>query len=265
MKKNLHKAAYPALLCLFLFFLCCLTGCGGTKTSIPYNAGEIVELGQYKGLTVTKMSAEVTDEEVDIKIEADLLGMFPEETELSDELIFEATGGLYSDLESYRKDVKEELIREAEEYAKSAMYIDLWEQVVDNSVIRGEIPADLISQKKETMRTNALIYAESYDLTVEEFINSVLGKTTEEFESEIEEYALKAAKETLVLKAIADKEGLNVTKRELDAGIDTYVETYGYTSRKDFMETINLDEFEEYILESKVQEFIADNAVITEE
>ncbi|MCR4740241.1 MAG: trigger factor [Lachnospiraceae bacterium] len=349
---------YLLVISLNILALSFFTGCGKESGPDSAAADMIVEPGQYLGLSVTKMSTEVTDEEVDIKLENDLLNMDPYEeitdrtdvregdivnidftgkldgtafeggsakgydltigshafikgfeealiglekgetkdidltfpadygepslagkdvvftvtvnklqkkAELSDKLVKEKTGGEYDDLASYRAHVREELEKENEEYATSAMYIDLWEQVVDNSVIRGTLPKELVSEKKDTLRTNALTLAEGYGMTVEEFINSVLGKTEEEFESEIEDYAMRAAKETLILEAIADREGLNVTKKELEEGIDNYVTTYGYSSKDEFTETVNMKEFEEYILKSKVQEYIAEHAEIKTE
>ena len=113
------------------------------------------------------------------------------------------------------------------------------------------------------MQTNALSYAESYGMTLEEFYNLSLGLTSDDFEAQVDDYALKAAKETLVLYAISDAEGLSVSDKDLQDGIDNYVAMYNYPSKEEFIKSVDMNEFKEYILESKVQEFLADNAVIS--
>ena len=114
-----------------------------------------------------------------------------------------------------------------------------------------------------TISENAASAAEVYGQTLEEFLSQSMGKTLEEFEEETSDYALKAAKVSLVLQEISDAEGLSVTDVELQKGIDDYVELYNYPSKTDFINSIDINEFKEYILESKVQEFLADNAVIS--
>ena len=164
---------------------------------------------------------------------------------------------------NYKVKLKEDLLANNIQYADSAMYTELWSQAVDNATIKGELPGDLLEEKKTLLQTNALSYAESYGMTLEEFYNLSLGLTSDDFEAQVDDYALKAAKETLVLYAISDAEGLSVSDKDLQDGIDNYVAMYNYPSKEEFIKSVDMNEFKEYILESKVQEFLADNAVIS--
>ncbi|MCR5108238.1 MAG: trigger factor [Lachnospiraceae bacterium] len=345
------KKRYITVSFCFLIILLSLSGCKKSQS-----AGDIVELGNYKGLKATKMSTNVSDEDVMSKIRSDILsdspyeeikdrdnvkegdivnitfvgkiegeafeggssdgydlkigsgtfidgfedsliGMKKSETkdidltfpsdygepslagkpvtftvtvnkiqkdaDITDGLVKTYTNGEYTSIVDYTESVKAELEKEYEEYSDSALYTDLLNQVLNNSRITGDIPDDLIDRKKQTIRNSALSMAESYGMTVEDFVTNVLGKSSEEFESDIEDYALEAAKKSLVLSALAENESLEVTDEELEEGIDTYVETYGYSSKDEFIETVDMEEFKEYILESKVEKFLADNADIT--
>ncbi|MCR5790291.1 MAG: trigger factor [Lachnospiraceae bacterium] len=355
-----------AVLTLLLLLVGLTAGCKEDKeaetegTGPQINALDYIELGQYKGLSVKRMATDVTDEEVEQALQADLLpaaeyeeitdhddvrkgdianidfvgkkdgvafdggtgsdydleigsgtfipgfedqmiGMkvgetkdlnltFPEnygaeelagedvvfevtvnglkkeaEAAITDETVKNYTNGEYTTVDAYKQKLKEDIITGNEQYADSAVYTELWEMAVDNAKVKGELPKELVEDKKERMKRNALSYAESYHLTMEEFLNQSMGVTEEEFEQETADYALKAAKETLVLNAIAETEGLTVTDEDLETGIDTYVELYQYPSREDFLNTTDMDEFREYILESKVQKFLADNAVIEQQ
>lgn len=59
------------LLGMTLSFLL-LTSCGSYKITKDYDPKEFVKLGEYKGIEVTLTSAEVTDEEVETRMQADL-------------------------------------------------------------------------------------------------------------------------------------------------------------------------------------------------
>ena len=240
----------------------------GSGTFIPGFEESMVgmKVGETKELDLTFPedygAAELAGQDVVFEVTVNSLKK-KAEAKITDEAVKEYTNGAYETIDDYKVKLRDDLVSESVQYADSAMYSDLWEQAVDNATVKGSLPEELVNEKKELMKNNALAYAESYNMTVEEFLNGSMGITEAEFEEQTADYALKAAKEALVLHAIADAEGLNVTDEELQNGIDEYVTMYNYPSKEDFINSTDMDEFREYILESKVQEFLADNAVIT--
>ncbi|MBQ8970857.1 MAG: trigger factor [Lachnospiraceae bacterium] len=353
---------FPFIIKYLLLFivLALLCGCGkkkSAKSELGFDPLDYIELGEYKGLSVTRVSTDVTEEDIDKYLnsllastdtyrdvtdrdilkkgdvanidfvgkkdgvafeggtgegydleigsntfipgfEDGMIGMkvgekrnldltFPENyqaeslagqavvfevtlnsikekvvPEVTDEAVNSYTNGEYETIEAYKVKLKEDLTADNIQYADSAMYTDLWEQAVSNATVKGELPKDLLNEKKELLQSNALSYAESYGMTLEEFYNLSLGLTGDDFTAQLDDYALRAAKETLVLYAIADAEGLSVSDKDLQDGIDDYVTMYNYPSKEEFIKSVDMNEFKEYILESKVQEFLADNAVI---
>ena len=185
--------------------------------------------------------------------------------EPTDDRIKEATDGMYATIEEYKKSIKESLEKSAADYADSAMYTDLWEQVIDNATLKKDIPKELTQDKMDIIAENAKSYAGMYGLDWDGYLSQIMGKTQEEFDSEAMEYAQKAAKESLVLMALAKAENIEVTEDEYNKAIDEYVDLYSYDSAEDFLSTVDADRFREYILTSKVQEFIAGEANIKTE
>ena len=188
-----------------------------------------------------------------------------EKPEITDEAVKKATDGAFKSVEAYKESIKEELEKNAVEYADSAMYIDLWQQVLDSSELKTDPPKELIDIKNETIRKNAESFAQSYGMDWDGYLNQVMGMTQEEFEKQAADYARDGAKESLVLMALAKAENIEVTPEEISKATKEYVELYNYESVQDFMESINMDDFKEYILMSKVKEFLADQAVIKSE
>lgn len=184
--------------------------------------------------------------------------------ELTDELVATFSAET-STVAEYKEKVKEQLIENKEKSVENAMITDLWNQAFANATVSGNIPEDLISQKKDTMYKNVQMYAEAYGVSLEEFLMGQMMLTEEQFAEEAKVYALEAAKESLVLSAIAKAEGLELTKEEIAEKIAEYAELYQYESEEKFKEDNDMTAFEESILKTKVQEFLQDNAVIKEE
>ncbi len=341
-----------------LCVLVCLIGCG--KES-QINAGEYITLGDYKGLSVTRMSTEVTDEDIqqeldkmlqsvsstekitdrtdvqeddvanidytgtlngkvfdggsangfDLTIgagrfidgfEEGLIGAnvgdtvtlnlkFPDEypnspdlagkdvvfavkinsiskqvePKLDNAFISEQTKGEYTSVAAYKDMLRNELEKSKQESADNMMYTDLWGQAVDNAAVVKDIPKDYLQAKIDKMTENAKSYADSYGMDFASFLTNYMGLDEAGFAEETAKYAETAAKQSLVLQVIAKTEGIEVTDEDFDKAIKEYVELYGYESEDAFRKDNDMDEFREYILTSKVQEFLADNAVITTE
>ncbi len=185
--------------------------------------------------------------------------------ELNDAFIKEATDGEYATVDSYKAYLYEAIESSNVEYADSMMYTDLWNQVVANAVIKKEIPQEYLQMKIDKMTENAKSYAEAYGMDFDSFLANYMGLDEAGFQEETSKYAETAAKESLVLQAIAKAENIEVTKEDLSQAVKEYVELYGYESEAAFKQDNDMDEFEEYILTSKVQEFLADQAIITVE
>jgi len=184
--------------------------------------------------------------------------------EITDEFIEEISEGQYTNVDDYKEALIEQMKAENAEYLDSIIYTDLRKMAVENATVIKDIPQDYIQAKVSRMLINAQDYATAYGLDFESFLSQYMNMTKEEYNAQSIEYAKTAAKESLVIMAIANKEGITVTDEEFDEAVDNYVETYGYSSEEEFTSSTNMDDFREYILTSKVEEFLYDNAVITE-
>jgi len=180
--------------------------------------------------------------------------------EVTDDFINEISAGKYKSVEAYTKDLEDEIISEYEQYNELQYYEDLWNLAVDNASIKKEFPGDLVNEKVSKMIVEAQKYAISYGMNYNDFIEQYFGMDASEFNSNAGEYAKQALKETLVMQAIAKKENITVSQEEIDAAIDEYVELGSYKSREDFIEQNDMDDLEEYVLLSKIEDFLAENA-----
>lgn len=237
----------------------------GTGTFIPgFEEGLIgVEIGQTVDIPLTfpenYHSDKLAGQDVifTVTVNSATRKTFPE---MTDDFIKEISQGQYDSLEAYNKALEEQIISEYEEYNNLQYLEDLWNLAVDNATVINDFPNDYLNEKTSRMVLNAQNYAKSYNMDFEEFLKQKMGMTKDEFTKNSVEYATKAAKESLVLAAIAKKENITVSEEDLNKAIDEYVTLGQYASRDDFIKVNNMDDFNEYILTSKVQDFLAENA-----
>lgn len=256
MRMNITRYAAPVVLSMIV-----LMGCGSGEL----DPDDYIELGQYKGLSVERSSYEVTEEAMQDELDmlanayADSDGVVPE---LDDEFINRISDGQYKDLDAYKSALKDQMKSEYEEFYELQYYEDLWNLAVDNAKVIKDFPQEYLQKKTERSVLAARTYAQSLNMTFEEFVDQKMGMTTEEFNKEAIDYAKVAAKESMVLAAIAKRENITVTDEDLDKAIKEYVDLGAFESEEAFREQgpERMEELREYILTSKVQDFLAANA-----
>ncbi len=237
----------------------------GCQNDTALNPDEYIKLGQYKGLSVDKASYEVTEEEMQDELDmlanayADSEGNVPE---LTDDFIREISKGNFKDLATYKEALKAQMKSEYEEFYELQYYEDLWNLAVDNATVIKDFPADYLQKKTERSVISARKYAQSLNMSFEEFVDQKMGLTVEEFNKQAIEYAQVAAKESMVLAAIAKEENITVTDEDIKKAITEYVEMGAFESEEAFRNEgpERMEELKEYILTSKVQDFLAKNA-----
>lgn len=181
--------------------------------------------------------------------------------EVTDEFIVEISDGKFKDLDDYTEALEEVIVAEYEEYNDLQYYEDLWNLAVDNATVKKEFPSELINEKTSRMVVNAQKYASSYGVSFNDFVEKYMNMSSSEFYTNAAEYAQKAAKESMVLKAIAKKENITVSQEEIDKAVNDYVDAGAYESAEEFMTNNNMGDLEEYVLLSKVEDFLAEYAV----
>lgn len=184
--------------------------------------------------------------------------------EITDDFIAKISEGQYDNVEDYRAALVDQMKEDNLTYENQLVYSQLLEMATENATVIKDIPQEYIQEKVNRMLINVQDYAEAYNLDLETFLDQNMGLTKEEYNSQAIEYAKKAAKESLVVEAIADKEGITISDDELQEAIDNYVKEYGYEDEEDFTANTDMDDFKEYILTSKVEDFLYENAKITQ-
>lgn len=131
----------------------------------------------------------------------------------------------YDDLDAMYAAIRENYKAEKESEAKSDMEYQLIQALIDNSTFH--MDEDEIEDYVEDIKSEQEYYAQMYGVDLETYI-SYYGITMEEFEEQCKEIAIYRIQSPLVLNAVAEKEGIEVTDEEYQTRAEEYMNYYGY-------------------------------------
>lgn len=160
----------------------------------------------------------------------------------------------YSTTAEYEDSLKAELLASQQENNQYTAGTDALQMAMDNATIDG-YPQELYDECKAQYDDMNQQYADMFGVDVSE-----MEMDEEETKSSIE----SMVKEQMVSVTIAEKEKLKVSDEEYTQYLEDNYEIYGYDSAAAYEEAYTKDAIMKEILLLKVQDFLVENANITE-
>ena len=183
--------------------------------------------------------------------------------ELTSDLVSTITDGEYTDVDAYKESVKETLIKNKEDSRDSEIKSDILSQISANSTVR-DYPQEMLDYGLTNMQNAYRQMASQYDMEYADLLQNYFGMTEEQFNEE----ALNVVKQNLdaemYLKAIAEKEGIEVSDDDYEAACQRYADTYGYDSVDDLKAAYDEDTIRISALQDKVLDFLEENTTVEE-
>ncbi|MDD5823797.1 MAG: FKBP-type peptidyl-prolyl cis-trans isomerase [Firmicutes bacterium] len=134
----------------------------------------------------------------------------------------------YSSTKAYEKAVRKQLKASNEANAENSAKLELFNQIMDNSKVKKYPEKELKSRCDQIKNTYAKIAMDN-DLDFAEYLKNELGLTEEEFNKEVKATAKDAVKQELILRQIAELEGISVSKKDYNDYLDELLEKNGHT------------------------------------
>lgn len=164
----------------------------------------------------------------------------------------------YNSVEEYETALKAKLLEDKVASAKYQQQTEIWATIVDNCEVTG-YPKDEVQSYVDNEKEYYNSYCKTLNVSLEEFLSTYYGMTTEEFEEEILTMAQSYVADSMILNTIAKAEGLEVTEDEFNAEVKKYSESNGMTE-SEFIEYYGRDMINSTILWEKVTNFAIENA-----
>lgn len=238
-------------------------------TDSGFNVAGVVDalIGKSVGETLSldlKLADDFSDTEVagkdihfDITIEAKVVTVVPEFT---DEFVKEKYGYLgLSTKDELRKYLEEDIY-------VSQIYTEVWNVVMENLKVES-----YDTDKLDQLATELEEYEEyqvymTYGIEMDAYLE-YLGMDAEEFSKTVKESAKEYMKQEILVDAIAEKEGIEISDELYEAKIFEYAQAYGFKTVDEFQSyygDMTREDFEFTILSELVIEVICDNVVFVD-
>lgn len=175
-----------------------------------------LDVPKEKSETEGESSDENATEKVRYQIE--VLAIFEKKLpEIGPELFKKVFGEDVNDEEAFRQKVKEALEARFNEESLEALKEKAVELVCEKSSV--ELPDTLVERQKEELKNEDMkMVQQRFGKSWEEYAKEV-NLNEEEYLENLKKYAEKLVKRSLVLEAIADKEGISVDREDLQREI----------------------------------------------
>lgn len=176
--------------------------------------------------------------------------------EINDKYISDTTE--FETVDEYKKSIKENLLKIAEEKAERDYEVKLIDEVADKCNI--EVPDTMIEHELHHIIEDFEHRLSHQGMNLEIYLQYI-GKTLDQFKEERKQDAEKNIKTRLCLQKLISKNNLNVTEQDIDKSIEEYASKYNMKT-EDFKKNLTPDDFayfENNAIMTKVLTFIKDS------
>ncbi len=142
---------------------------------------------------------------------------------LSDDFVKDLNLDNVATVEEYKAHVKQNLEAQKESQNKNHVLQTVVEKATENATF--DLPVEMVSEESARMHENAEKQIKQYGLDFDTYLQYV-GKTKEAYDEELKLEAEKNLRQQLVIQAIGEKEGIEVTDEELETKYLEVVEQY---------------------------------------
>ena len=185
-------------------------------------------------------------------------------TEMTDEYADWFTGGIYNTVDDLREFMRFNMLSEVISSRNNEITGRIHEAVIDNSEFK-KLPEAMVQRINDAITNNLAYYASMYNMDVETYMMLAgLSDGTESIEDALWRQAEQTTKLYLAYQAIADREGLNPTDEELEAGIAQLAEDAGMPLEA-YKLGMDINSYREFRMYDRVNTFLIDNAIIISE
>lgn len=177
--------------------------------------------------------------------------------EISDEVIAKFNNENYSTVQEMEEFARSIVQSEVDAENKDRIVKAAMQKIIADTTFK-EIPEFLVEQQKATIERKLSATLEGTGVDVETYLTVIYGST-------LEQTAEANVKERLVIQAIANEVGIEVTDEELDEALEKVGVNYG-VSGEEMLTMMGYDRgyYREFLIGVEVYDYVYENAVVVE-
>ena len=180
---------------------------------------------------------------------------------LTDELAAEISNNEYKTVEAYNNYIKEELENTKKENQHNQELNDLVALAYQNATVN-DYPQEMIDYQLEQVTSYYKSYADQYGMEYADFLKQQVGMTEEEFVKKMTETVKQSLGQEMVLRAIAETEGVEISDEKFQEKASKYAAQMGSTDVDAFISQYGKSTIMASILQDEAVEILEKNAVV---
>lgn len=167
-------------------------------------------------------------------------------------------------VEEYKKEIRKRIEDSNERQMTNTLQNAALHALLEETEVK-KLPEDQVKAEYQMTEDTYKKAAESYGLEFEEFLNTYMNKSLEDFEKDTQENAEFLVKTNLACSLIAKEKKLEPSEDEYQKLIKEYAEDAGYDDVEKFKERMGEDVLRKGILQRKVAEYLVSKSVHVEQ
>ena len=157
----------------------------------------------------------------------------------------------------YKKEIKNELTKECKKNYETELQSKVLEVLLKNTEFVVE-PTEKIEEEYNSLYSNYVSYAQANNMEMEEFVKQYMNISFDKFKENLQFQAKNSIKEKEAIQLIAAEENIELSKEEYEKSLPDMAKEYGFDNTDDFVKYYHKETIEDYLLENKVLNWIAD-------
>ena len=180
---------------------------------------------------------------------------------LTDELAAEISNNEYKTAEAYNNYIKEDLEKTKKENQHNQELNDLVALAYQNATVN-DYPQEMIDYQLEQVTSYYKSYADQYGMEYADFLKQQVGMTEEEFVKQMTETVKQSLGQEMVLRAIAETEGVEISDEKFQEKASEYAAQMGSTDVDAFISQYGKSTIMASILQDEAVKILEKNAVV---
>lgn len=166
-------------------------------------------------------------------------------------------------VEEYKEEVRKQMEESSELQVTNALQSAALQALLNETEVK-KYPEDEVEAEYKMTEDNYKKLADGYGLEFEEFLNTYMNMSLEDFEKRTQESSEKIVKANMACSLLAKKKRLEPSEKEYEEQIKEYAENAGYDDVEAFKENLGEDMLRKAILQRKVADYLVEKCIQVE-
>lgn len=166
-------------------------------------------------------------------------------------------------VEEFKEEVRRQMEENSEQQAANSLQTAALEALLEETEVK-KFPEDEVEAEYKTTEDSYKRLADGYGMEFEEFLETYMKMSMEDFEKRTQESSEKIVKANLACRLLAQKKKLEPTEEEFEKEIEKYAEDADYDDVDEFKERMGEEMLKNAIRQRKVADYVAEKCIQVE-